>query len=55
MHNTAIKATGNKPLRFLLRPVAPRLISVVRREQGEKTVPAERSALSFAERAWPGA
>jgi hypothetical protein len=28
---------------------------VVRREQREKTVPAERSALSFAKRAWPGA
>jgi len=27
----------------------------VRREQKEKTVPAERSALSFAKRAWPGA
>jgi hypothetical protein len=30
--------------------VPPRLISVVRREQKEKTVPAQRSALSFAKR-----
>jgi hypothetical protein len=28
---------------------------IVRREQKEKTVPPERSALSFAKGAWPGA
>jgi hypothetical protein len=30
-------------------------MQIVRREQREKTVPAERSALSEAQRAWPGA
>jgi hypothetical protein len=28
---------------------------IVRREQKEETVPAERAALRFAPRAWPGA
>jgi hypothetical protein len=28
---------------------------IVRREHKEETVPAERSALRFAHRAWPGA
>jgi hypothetical protein len=35
--------------------VPPRLISVVRREHKQKTVPAEHSALRFANSAWPGA
>jgi hypothetical protein len=29
--------------------------AIVRREQKEKTVPAERSALRFAHSTWPGA
>jgi len=40
--------------RPIIRKSEIRLL-IVRREQKEKTVPAERSALRFAHRAWPGA
>jgi hypothetical protein len=47
--------TRNSSVRFWALGIARAGYAIVRREQKEKTVPAERAALRFAHRTWPGA
>jgi len=57
-HSQETKRTaqrGGAANRRKQRQLSPLADLCVRREQKEETVPAERSALSEAQRAWPGA